>query len=495
MSQLLLKLAQQAAQDKTLFAWLIQTYGEKQQMSWEQMARSFNLSLEQLAKLALCKRPRPHTTQQDNQQIAAYIGLPVTTLDQIRQRVEGKQTIPQSPAWWIIFKQGMGIIMQKRSLAVALVALIIVLLTALVMAQPTRMEATLVVTEGEAVIVQNGPRLTGSTQRTVFAPEAVVVKAGDEIWVGAAASAQLRLYDGSTVDLFANTALQVTELQTNNDTYRVRLAMLAGKTLSRVERVLGIGDAFEIKTPSSTASVRGTIFTVEIITLESTLFICDEGIVIVQMGSAAAELPAGYQLLAVVGQPLQVQPQGAAMPAAAPELPAAAPLVAEPSPEPLLTPTAVPPTATATATATPTATASATPTATATSTATATATTSSVPTGTATPPGNGGNQLVTICHIPPGNPNNPQTIQVAQSALQAHLDHGDSLGSCPSSTPGGNPGGGNSGNNPGGGNSGNNPGGGNSGNNPGQGNPGGGNSGNNPGGGNPGQGNPGGGQP
>jgi hypothetical protein len=37
---------------------------------------------------------------------------------------------------------------------------------------------------------------------------------------------------------------------------------------------------------------------------------------------------------------------------------------------------------------------------------------------------------VTICHIPPGNPDNPQTIQVAENAVEAHLAHGDTLGEC-----------------------------------------------------------------
>lgn len=44
--------------------------------------------------------------------------------------------------------------------------------------------------------------------------------------------------------------------------------------------------------------------------------------------------------------------------------------------------------------------------------------------------GNSNNQFVTICHIPPGNPNNPQTITISVNALQAHLDHGCSIGSC-----------------------------------------------------------------
>jgi hypothetical protein len=39
--------------------------------------------------------------------------------------------------------------------------------------------------------------------------------------------------------------------------------------------------------------------------------------------------------------------------------------------------------------------------------------------------------LVTICHIPPGNPNNAQTIMVSSEEVQGHLDHGDTLGACP----------------------------------------------------------------
>jgi Flp pilus assembly protein TadG len=37
---------------------------------------------------------------------------------------------------------------------------------------------------------------------------------------------------------------------------------------------------------------------------------------------------------------------------------------------------------------------------------------------------------VTICHIPPGNPGNPQTITVGSPSVPAHLAHGDVLGTC-----------------------------------------------------------------
>lgn len=41
---------------------------------------------------------------------------------------------------------------------------------------------------------------------------------------------------------------------------------------------------------------------------------------------------------------------------------------------------------------------------------------------------------VTICHKPPGNTGNAQTLIIPRSALQAHLDHGDALGYCPEDT-------------------------------------------------------------
>lgn len=38
-----------------------------------------------------------------------------------------------------------------------------------------------------------------------------------------------------------------------------------------------------------------------------------------------------------------------------------------------------------------------------------------------------------VCHVPPGNPGNPQTLTIGCSAVQAHLRNhpGDCLGPCP----------------------------------------------------------------
>jgi hypothetical protein len=37
---------------------------------------------------------------------------------------------------------------------------------------------------------------------------------------------------------------------------------------------------------------------------------------------------------------------------------------------------------------------------------------------------------VTICHIPPGNPDMAHTITVGQPAVQNHTAHGDTMGAC-----------------------------------------------------------------
>lgn len=40
------------------------------------------------------------------------------------------------------------------------------------------------------------------------------------------------------------------------------------------------------------------------------------------------------------------------------------------------------------------------------------------------------NGKVIICHLPPGNPENVQTLQVASSSINAHFSHGDLIGAC-----------------------------------------------------------------
>lgn len=48
-----------------------------------------------------------------------------------------------------------------------------------------------------------------------------------------------------------------------------------------------------------------------------------------------------------------------------------------------------------------------------------------------------GEAKVLVCHVPPGNPENPHTVEVGESAVPAHLAHGDTEGACEGDEPGG----------------------------------------------------------
>lgn len=61
------------------------------------------------------------------------------------------------------------------------------------------------------------------------------------------------------------------------------------------------------------------------------------------------------------------------------------------------------------------------------------------------------NEKITICHLPPGNPDNARTISIKENAWAAHQAHGDSQGPCPEPPPGDDDDGGSGGGNAGGG--------------------------------------------
>jgi hypothetical protein len=45
-------------------------------------------------------------------------------------------------------------------------------------------------------------------------------------------------------------------------------------------------------------------------------------------------------------------------------------------------------------------------------------------------PAQAGKNKITICHFPPGNPENVQTIEINENAWDAHEEHGDHKGAC-----------------------------------------------------------------
>jgi hypothetical protein len=76
----LLDMARHTAKNQKFIAYLIQNYTEVEAVTWDQIAKQLNISLNQLAQLALCKRPRNELHRQDLEQIAKYAGIELNEL-------------------------------------------------------------------------------------------------------------------------------------------------------------------------------------------------------------------------------------------------------------------------------------------------------------------------------------------------------------------------------------------------------------------------------
>jgi hypothetical protein len=419
-NQSLLQLAKRSATDATFMAHLIEQQAAREQVSWEQMAELLNISQTQLAKLALCNIPRDEYFTQDLGQITGYCGVNRIVLLHFMDCVQKgirmtrrRQPSPQPQQSVQVKERKNNLFMaNKRFWAFGLAAVLILVLGAFVLAQPGGTEATLVVSAGEAVVNQAGGAIFAGAAETAVSPgEIVTVSQGDTIRLAENGTAQLRLQDGSTVDLFGGTTVAVTELVMEDDSYRFQLNLLSGKTLSRVVRLLRPNDAFEIKTPSSTASVRGTVFSVAIQSQDSSHILVEEGVVRVALADDQfIDVPAGFQVTAVVGQALQMRPNND--PTATPNTPepteeATEVPTEEATEEPPHTSTAVPPED---------------------KTEPEEETPNQVPDNT--PVGK-----VFICHYPSGDTTKGNTLEIGADAVEAHLAHGDQLGECPPESP------------------------------------------------------------
>ena len=172
--------------------------------------------------------------------------------------------------------------------------------------------ATLEVREGQAVVQQTRPvflTITRSGERTLTRGQTTELAPGDRVRTDASGEAIILYPSGSTTEIQPDTDLSLTELRKEDSGWIIRLKVWAGETIHRVQRTLDSIPFFETETPLITAGVRGTVFRLRAISEDHTYLATDEGLVRVQMGDQAVDVPAGYEVDAIAGQPLQVRPQ------------------------------------------------------------------------------------------------------------------------------------------------------------------------------------------
>lgn len=92
-----------------------------------------------------------------------------------------------------------------------------------------------------------------------------LIGSGDTIRTGSGAAAQITYFEGSTVRLEPQTELIVESLRTEPDGGTViGMMQTLGRTWHVVTKLIEGSSRYEVRTPSSTASVRGTVFAVDV---------------------------------------------------------------------------------------------------------------------------------------------------------------------------------------------------------------------------------------
>jgi hypothetical protein len=118
--------------------------------------------------------------------------------------------------------------------------------------------STLTVVDGAVLVSHAGAEFTS-------AREGEVLVAGDTIRTGTGGAAEITYFEGSSVRLEAGTEIVVERLRIEADGGTViGMMQTLGRTWHVVTKLISGSSRYEVRTPSSTASVRGTIFAVDV---------------------------------------------------------------------------------------------------------------------------------------------------------------------------------------------------------------------------------------
>ena len=143
---------------------------------------------------------------------------------------------------------------------------------------------------------------SGSTT-WVAATAGMELKAGDRLKTGSDGAVLLLFFEGSTMEVKADTEILINKLSlaAGTGTTTISLQQVVGNTVNRVQKLVDSESKYEVETPAASAVVRGTIFTVIVEGDGFTIVESDEGDVWLIAGGVAKLIKAGNHSSAGVG--------------------------------------------------------------------------------------------------------------------------------------------------------------------------------------------------
>jgi hypothetical protein len=132
----------------------------------------------------------------------------------------------------------------------------------------------------------------------------MVLEIGDRIKTGSASNAVITFFEGTTIELAADTEVAVAELGIAEGTgsTAIKLQQQIGKTTSRVQKLVDPASRYEIETPDGAAVARGSVGDVIVTEGNSTTIVNRQGQWFAVFNGTWIPIPQGYQITFVRGQ-------------------------------------------------------------------------------------------------------------------------------------------------------------------------------------------------
>jgi hypothetical protein len=176
-----------------------------------------------------------------------------------------------------------------RILLVALLAAGVLIPAALILTQQPASAAnmTLTILGGTADVARGA----GGFGRAL---DGHVLNPGDRVRTGDQSHAVVTFLDGSTVEIEPATTITVVQATAAaSGALTIQLEQAVGRTWSSVQRLLHPDSKFELRTPTTTATVRGTGFVTDVLASGATTVATTDGIVEVSAQGTTVVVPAG----------------------------------------------------------------------------------------------------------------------------------------------------------------------------------------------------------
>ncbi|MEP6694893.1 MAG: FecR family protein [Chloroflexota bacterium] len=178
--------------------------------------------------------------------------------------------------------------MRFRVLIAAVIAAGVLIPAALILTQQRASAASMLLSilDGTADVARAGAFARAS--------DGQALSPGDRVRTGDAGHAVVTLLDGSTVELEPGTIITLVRATAGGDgAVTIQLEQSIGRTWSSVQKLLHPSSKFELRTPATTATVRGTGFVTDVLSSGATTVTTTDGSVEVSAQSQTVTVPAG----------------------------------------------------------------------------------------------------------------------------------------------------------------------------------------------------------